>query len=533
MWTTRATLRGCASVAIVTAALLTPAPTGASQPSGPALTWSTVVDSSDPIPGVPGYVRFNSFNQPSVNADGVVVFRARSRGPQPVHGIYLRDMALGTDPSMVMDRSTAVPQPNNEGMLFTEFPSFPRIDLSSTAVVSRGQSPPLWRYILADGSESVIGTSGIYTTAGGSLQTGMSTVGPLPGFAEFAVPDLTPAARFEVFPSAPAITDGTLLVFKGNYTEGGVKKTGAYFRDLAAPDAPAIRLAATGTPIPGSRRRSAMIGEVGPPSAAARSAVFVAWDDEQQPTAGGIYLTPLVAAPKPRTLVSIGSQVPGEAKGVTFRQLGDGLAFDGRYVAFWGSWGSDTRDVTLSCPDEGNAVRLAYCLEHDDGAVRAVPVHQGVFVYDTRTERSTRVASTGADILDFQYWGYSGHPPTAGEGGEEGHEPPAWRSSTFVAVSASPLGFQVAYKGATPSGADRLYLASGPGRSRAPLALLETGTTPASTFDPAAPEGSVVTSIGIEREGFRNGWLAVTASMSAPTTTSDEGTAGVYVARVR
>ena len=45
--------------------------------------WTTVVNNNDLIP--PLYLRnFNSYNQPSVNTDGVVVIRARSRGGPPL-----------------------------------------------------------------------------------------------------------------------------------------------------------------------------------------------------------------------------------------------------------------------------------------------------------------------------------------------------------------------------------------------------------------------------------------------------------------
>ena len=48
-------------------------------PSPPWFTWSTVVNNNDLMP--PGNKKnFNSYNQPSVNLDGLVVIRARSRG---------------------------------------------------------------------------------------------------------------------------------------------------------------------------------------------------------------------------------------------------------------------------------------------------------------------------------------------------------------------------------------------------------------------------------------------------------------------
>ena len=69
----------------------------------------TVINNNDLIP--PLQLRtFNSYNQPSVNTDGLVVIRARSRGGPPLgpatHGIYTRDMA---DPDSevvrILDRS--------------------------------------------------------------------------------------------------------------------------------------------------------------------------------------------------------------------------------------------------------------------------------------------------------------------------------------------------------------------------------------------------------------------------------------------
>ena len=54
----------------------------------------------------------------------------------------------------------------------------------------------------------------------------------MPDFDFFAVPGTDPAIKFDVFPGAPAVTDGATVVFKGNFTEDGVGKTGVYYRDL-------------------------------------------------------------------------------------------------------------------------------------------------------------------------------------------------------------------------------------------------------------------------------------------------------------
>jgi hypothetical protein len=48
-------------------------------------------------------------------------------------------------------------------------------------------------------------------------------------------------------------------------------------------------------------------------------------------------------------------------RGNRFTTLGEGIAFDGRFVGFWGAWGEKTRPVKLYCSEEGNKDRIAYC----------------------------------------------------------------------------------------------------------------------------------------------------------------------------
>ena len=45
--------------------------------------------------------------------------------------------------------------------------------------------------------------------------------------------------------------------------------------------------------------------------------------------------------------VLLGAQVPGESQGTGFARVGEVLSYDGRLVGFWGSWGAETRPVTL------------------------------------------------------------------------------------------------------------------------------------------------------------------------------------------
>ncbi len=87
--------------------------------------------------------------------------------------------------------------------------------------------------------------------------------------------------------------------------------------------------------------------------------VFAGFDIEEAPTLGGIYLAPLNGTTQPplRTLVSIGERVPGENNQARFNRLGEGVSFDGRFVAFWGAWGAETKTLNLVCRTEGNADR--------------------------------------------------------------------------------------------------------------------------------------------------------------------------------
>jgi hypothetical protein len=221
------------------AAAFTLATTGASAQTAP-FVWQVVVNNGDfmptntcdptvPDPTTPPCRTFNSYNQPSVNAGQLVVIRARSRGGpglgQPVHGIYTRDMAAGTPVVKIFDRQTLVPQPNNLGTVFIEPPSFPRIDIGSNTMATRGNHQPVWRYFLEDGTETRAGTTGVYTNPFGPLITGASKLGIVPEFAFFEVPE-APGIPFDVFPGAPAVTDGATIVFKGNYTVDLVGKTG-------------------------------------------------------------------------------------------------------------------------------------------------------------------------------------------------------------------------------------------------------------------------------------------------------------------
>ncbi len=261
---------------------------------GTEFVWQTVVNNGYVVPGDPNGRNFNSYNQPSINMLGLVVVRARSKGGsggEPAHGIYTRNMTSLSPIETIFDRNTLVPMPNNLGSTFIEPPSFPRIDLIASTIASRGNHQPVWEFTLPDGTDSRAGTTGIYATPGGLLQTAASNLGNVPGFEFFAVPGTS--LKFDVFPGAPAVADFKTIVTKGNYTDGaGVSRTGIYFRRTVAPgivpQPPMVPIADTAsTRIPGTAK---VFGSTAPPSAVGNVVVFAEFDNEAAPTKGGIYL---------------------------------------------------------------------------------------------------------------------------------------------------------------------------------------------------------------------------------------------------
>jgi hypothetical protein len=524
--------------------------------------WNTVINNDDLMPFAQGRT-FNSYNPPSVNTKGMVVVRARSRGGPPLgpatHGIYMRDMGQ-TDSEIVrvLDRTTLVPGPNNLGTTFVETPSFPRIDMNSNMIATRGNHQPVYNYYLDDGSETRAGTTGIYTNPYGDLMMGIAKLGHVPGFGFLAVPEQGDVT-FEVFPGAPSIASGNIIAFKGNYSGDGTEKTGVYFRHVLPEPAermnPAILIANTDTLIPGTE---IFFGSTAPPNAASRKVVFAGFDDEQNPNFGGIYLAPLQYMPRLTTLVSINQDVPGDIDG-RFNALGEGIAFDGRFVGFWGAWGDETRALKLYCPTEGNKDRRAYCNKAlvcrgevepigDPGSIcddtgcyqlRDVPVNQGVFVHDTRTKRTHLVAKTGDDFEDFLFWNYAGKAPCTGaghhggghHGGEEDGESVRWRSSAYLAVSAGfRATFRSAFKARTADVVG-IYLREGPGRS--PFLTVADTTMDGQLLDPEAPVDSTIIEVGIEREGLRGDWLAINAKMGYEGGEEEDDMAGIYITELR
>lgn len=538
--------------------------------------WTTVVNNNDMIPPL-NQRTFNSYNQPSVNANGLVVMRARSRGGPPLgpatHGIYVRDMSIAdSDVVRILDKTMMVPNPNNLESKFTETPSFPRIDMHSATIATRGNHPPVHRYFLGDDTETRAGTTGVYTNPFGDMITGAAKLGHVPEFSFFGVPEYG-AIPFEVFPGAPSVTNGNTIVFKGNYTAEGMARTGVYYRDLTSETAggtsPSVMIANSAhTLIPGTE---VLFGSTAPPNAAGNSVVFAGFDNEEAPTLGGIYLAPLQYQPPLTALVSIGDRVPGQFRNDRFTAIGEGIAFDGRYVGFWGAWGDRTRIVKLYCKDEGNKDRIAYCNQalhcaatgetlgdpgnicddQDDPkfgkncyAKREVPAKQGIFIHDTKTGKTHLVAKRGKQLDDFLYWNYSGRVPCVSsghsdEGGEDDGESVRWRASAFVALSAGVgATFNTAFKarsgglrnGVYENPVDGIYVRIGPGQT--PIITAVDTTMNGQVLDHEAPPDATIAEVGLEREGLRGRWLAINASMEVEGGEEEDGMAGVYITQL-
>jgi hypothetical protein len=525
--------RGIATVGLVAAALISSTAIGSSIAA--AADWTVVANSNTAIPSGGG-VLFSSFGQPSINNKCSVVFRGRSTGPgEPVRGIYSAN-PCGAIPAVAKIAATgdAVPQPNNTSSTFTEFPAFPRVDIRGDFVASRGESAPVWVYTLPDLTETRTGTAGVYAgLLSGSLVTGASQLGAVPGFEYYDVPGF-PGVKFDQFPGAPVPFDGKMIGFKGNFTDGLIGRTGVYYRNVfaASGEAQVRKIADTTTVIPGTVATT--FGSTAPPSAADSTMVFAGFDIEEAPTLGGLYRSNVPKTGPLEVLVEVGDAVPGIAN-ATFTTFGEGLSYDGANLGFWGAWGTATRPVTLHCPEDGNADIIAECQRQcpdvdaiGNYCIENVPINQGIFVRRPNGQlRLVARAGLRQDFKDFLFWVFSGRPPGVGGGdGGEDFELPRWRASAFVAVSKNGTAAASTFKATKASGETGLYrrLSAGPAGVIEPVILV--GDL-ASTIDPAAPAGSVVSAVGVERDGYRSCVLSVNASFLNSTTS--ESWAGVYV----
>lgn len=463
--------------------------------------------------------------------------------------------------------SDVVPFPNNitnpKPATFNEFPAFPRIDKLSNTVAFRGQSQPTW-------TDPVLGklggTSGIYANVSSVLRTGVRNLEVAAPFPQYLVPGValdvgSPPTRFDQFPGAPGISETNRITFKGNYTDNSASKTGIFSRNNLLSNNPVKAIAWTGLKIPDTNGvpTTPQFGSTAPPSTARYQVVFAGFDIEESPTAGGIFHARLdVTNPQVKALVSIGMPVPN-VRGATFNRFGEALSFDGRYVSFWGAWGitgdpvpviggNGWKPIALICPIDGNKDVIKSCFDQDvsddtpnDGNYTLFePINQGMFVYDTVSKSTRMVAKTNDanGFNNFLFWSFTGAPPGVGGGGGEGstddREPPKWRSSAFAAVNSH----NVAFKAKKSDGSNGIYLK----HEQEPITKVLDSTMTGNVLDNKTiivvnnNDGTTVnvplsqlfiSALGLERDGFRNNRLAISASMSDLNATYSW--AGIYI----
>ena len=517
-----------------------------------AVDWNTAVNNASEAPGGEPGAKFTSYNQPALNDDGIMVFRARSRvstGDPLTSGIYRLDLFTELLEKLAI-RGDEVPAPNNTMVseslaTFNEFPSTPRIDPGSDLIASRGQHLPVWTYLL-DATETRIGTSSIFAFQGASRVTGASLLGAAVEpdgvtltFPWFSVPGTVIGTRFDQFPGSPALSDGRYIIYKGNYTDldDGLGRTGIYYRDVVAGDPQPYTgvIANSDTFIPNQPMGGITeFGSTAPPSAANGWVYFTGLDIEEAPTLGGIYRAPIAPIPPLQVVVGVGEQVPGEPTGSTFTTFGEALSVssDGNRLLFWGAWGTETFEKLLLCPVDGRPEVIAFCNEqHPDGFLVEVPVNQGFFVFDAPTDTLYRIARTGEEgIEDFVFHNFSGRAPDTGDS-EDAEELARWRSGSTGGLSSAAGGDSLAAIKAQRNGTIGIYLREGLAFQLPLRTIAEVDTTPGTDLDPQAPLGSLVSEVGIERDGFRNDRLAINAAMLFEDPLDPEesiGWAGIY-----
>jgi hypothetical protein len=95
-------------------------------------------------------------------------------------------------------------------------------------------------------------------------------------------------------------------------------------------------------------------------------------------------------------------------------------------------------------------------------------------------------------------------------------------------VSGTGSEYRVAFKATAPTGTTGIHLAQGPS-SPSMVTVVDTTTT-GSDVDAEAPADTFVTTVGIERDGFRGRYLALNLGMANADASVSWG--GVYLVAV-
>ena len=73
----------------------------------------------------------------------------------------------------------------------------------------------------------------------------------------------------------------------------------------------------------------------------------------------------------------------------------------------------------------------------------------------------------------------------------------------------------------------------GKGPGKPPLKVVVDTTMDGQSLDPEAPQGSRILELGLEREGLRGSWLAISAKIGVEGGEEEDDMAGVYITQIR
>ena len=335
------------------------------------VTWQHVANNADDAPGSGTGYLFRSYNQPSINSDGLVVFRARSSsGGQQIDGVYTVDPVGGVI-SKVLARNDTVPDPNNT--LYTgELAAFSGIPFNSPhrcQLVAAGHARPeparmdLYPRRQRNPGRHLRHLCVRWRPGLDRSQPARCGCGAGSGDTELPVVRRTRCRTGHTLRSIPWISDRCLeATMSPSRATAPIPSTG--WERPASTTATSHHLADAlhrpgrqfehADPEPACRRRREVrchgtaecgciqhllhrLGQRG-----------CAHHGRHLPRPSPCKLAPgmlLNAVPLPlTTIVGIGDQVPGQAPGETFTNFGEALSLsnDGNHVAFWASWGTRT-----------------------------------------------------------------------------------------------------------------------------------------------------------------------------------------------
>ena len=504
-----------------------------------AATWRPLVNTLDTVPGSTT-TKFVRYSAPSINGLLTAVFRAE--GADGSAGVYARNLnpvSAAKGPLITIAQSGGiVPQPNNLGALFDDFSDFPRIDKSASSISLVGLHGPVWTP-----APPQLGKSGIFVTdikkTPLSLTTAVSQLGSLQGFSKWQVPNAPAGTTFDrvTYASNRTIAGVLHVVFRGEYQDGGPQH-GVYYRAMdPANTSPIYSLRNTKTSlIPGLA--NTLFGYLSPPSAGGYDTAAligldkpIVWTSTQNPTWGAVSKMHLTKNAYFPSYVKLGYKVPGVSGAAYFTRFGDTVSWNGRYILFWGSWGTAFKPVKMVCPTEGDPEAIQSCnakYQTTPTPVMQVPVNQAIVIFDDRPKTSRLIDRTNGTGDDFVFWKYSSadqtwHPSIQLALDSEANSLPSPQTWVAFKMRKGVIG---PADGLWSSFSDHIYLTVG---LNAKTDLLATGTTDGIVLDPKAT-GMKVVELELEREGLRNKILGVQARMQ--NLAGSGGLAGIYLSKI-